>query len=187
MAMRVLRKTLCASFACLLLTVGGGLAAEPFQQPQVFAQLGGVRVLGTGSHYGEIALGAFDLRGASGSSKRSAAADVELRIGEKLGFVGPALGLVANTDGGVFGYGGVYAELAYGNVVVMPLLGLGGYRQGNSSDLGGAFQFRLSLGIAYQFAGGSRLGVKLTHISNAGIHDYNPGEEELYLSYALPF
>jgi hypothetical protein len=27
----------------------------------------------------------------------------------------------------------------------------------------------------------------VAHISNAGSHSYNPGEEELYLTYAMPF
>lgn len=102
-------------------------------------------------------------------------------------FLGPAIGLMANTDGGVFGYGGLYADIAYGNFIVTPLAGFGGYREGDSTDLGGVFQFRLSIGVSYQFENRHRLGLNLAHVSNATIHEINPGEEELYLTYAIPF
>jgi lipid A 3-O-deacylase len=94
---------------------------------------------------------------------------------------------MANTDRGVFGYGGIYADLAYGNVVLTQMLGLGGYSKGDSKDLAGVFQFRVETGIAYEFDGGKRIGARVAHISNAGIHNFNPGEEELYVTYALPF
>lgn len=68
-----------------------------------------------------------------------------------------------------------------------PFLGLGGYSEGDDTDLGGVFQFRASLNLAYQFHDGSRFGVRFAHISNAGIHDRNPGEEELLLTYSIPF
>jgi hypothetical protein len=66
-------------------------------------------------------------------------------------------------------------------------LGPGGYVQGHSKDLGGIFQFRTELWVAYQFDGGARLGARIAHLSNAGIHHSNPGEEELLVTYAPPF
>ena len=94
--------------------------------------------------------------------------------------------MLANTDGGVFGYGGVYIDLTWGDIVITPLVGLGGYAEGDSKDLGGVFQFLASGTVAYVFPNGSRLGVRLGHLSNAGIHDDNPGEEDLMLTYSLP-
>ncbi|MBT4488902.1 MAG: acyloxyacyl hydrolase, partial [Rhodospirillaceae bacterium] len=38
----------------------------------------------------------------------------------------------------------------------------------------------------YRFSDRSRLGVALSHISNASIGDKNPGAESLMLTYALP-
>ena len=87
----------------------------------------------------------------------------------------------------MFGYGGLYADIAYRNVTVTPLAGLGGYRQKDSSELGGVFQFRLSLEVSHVFANRHRFGLNLAHISNASIHDRNPGGEELYMTYAIPF
>lgn len=167
-----------------LLAAGGALAAEP---AAVAARLGGIDLLGRAPHYVDFGLGVFDIRAPFNASKTSAAGRVEARGGEKLWGLGPAVGLMVNADGGIFGYGAIYADLAYGNFVVTPLAGLGGYSRDDSSDLGGVFQFRLSLGLNYQFADQSRLGLNIAHISNAGIHDNNPGEEEVYVTYAIPF
>ena len=101
--------------------------------------------------------------------------------------IGPIVGLMVNTDGGVFGYGGVYADFRIRDrVVVIPSAGLGGYREGDSRDLGGVFQFQLGLTAAYRFQDDSSLGVTFTHFSNASIHDSNPGVESLLLTYTIP-
>ncbi len=89
-------------------------------------------------------------------------------------------------QGGVFGYGGVYADLQLGQVVITPLGAIGGYRRGGSEDLGGAFQFRLSVAMSSEFGNRSRIGVQYAHISNADIYTVNPGENELLLTYAIP-
>jgi hypothetical protein len=62
---------------------------------------------------------------------------------------------------------------------------MGGYHDGDSANLGGVFQFRLSLDVAYRFDNGHRLGVRAAHISNAGVNEENPGEEELLLTYSV--
>lgn len=154
----------------------------------VFYRVGPVEVLGDTPSYAEAGLGAFDAFAERDSDgERSGAAQIQLRWGRKLYFIGPAIGLMGNTDGGVFGYGGIYADVAYGNLIVAPVLGLGGYSEGDSKDLGGVFQFRTELGIAYELDDGIRVGARFAHISNAFIHDDNPGEEELFVTFALPF
>lgn len=149
-------------------------------QPAPFS-LGGIEFLGNQSSYLGLGAGAFDF-----SDDPSAAGYIEYRHGKKLLFIGPVAGIMANTDGGVFGYGGVYADLKYRNLIITPLITLGGYHQGGSKDLGGTFQFRTGINIAYEFSDGSRLGARLAHISNASIHDRNPGENEIFLTYTLP-
>ncbi|HJT06016.1 MAG TPA: acyloxyacyl hydrolase, partial [Stellaceae bacterium] len=79
-----------------------------------------------------------------------------------------------------------YADVRLGNLVITPFGGLGGYHRGDGEHLGGTFQFRLSLAVAYEFANRSRLGVQYAHISNARIHDINPGDNELLVTYSLP-
>ncbi len=169
----------------------GAAAGREADGQRVFHRLGPVAVLGDGPHYVDVGLGVFDVfEGVvftDDEENRSAAGRVELRLGEKLYFIGPAVGLMANTDGGVFGYVGMYADLTYGDIVITPFAGPGGYAEGGSKDLGGVFQFRTGVTVAYAFAGGSRLGIHLGHLSHAGINGSNPGEEDVFITYALPF
>lgn len=149
--------------------------------------LWGIEPLGRTPNYVDLGIGVFDVFRRNPYSKRSVGGRVELRMGEKLYGFGPLIGLMGNTDGGVNGYGGLYVDLAICEDIVTPIAALSGYAQGDSSDLGGVFQFRIGLGAAYEFANKLRLGVRLSHLSNASIHDDNPGEEEIYLTVALPF
>lgn len=181
------RKVPSAALVTIFLTSPAWPVLADQADRDVVFRVGPLEVLGEGPSYAEVGVGAFNALDQDGAETESAA-KVELRVGEeKLWFVGPAVGLMATGDGGVFGYGGFYADVAWGNVVLTPLLGIGGYTQGDSKDLGGVFQFRTGFGAAYEFTPGMRLGVSYAHVSNAHIHDENPGEEELYLTYALSF
>jgi lipid A 3-O-deacylase len=93
---------------------------------------------------------------------------------------------VANLEGGVYGYFGLYADISIGPVVLSPEIAVGGYSQGDSLDLGGVLEFRETVDLSYRFDNGSRLGVRLAHISNAGVYDENPGAEEAYVIYSMP-
>jgi lipid A 3-O-deacylase len=163
------------------LSVMGRAAGAEGADTTALARLGPVVVHGNEADNLLLGAGVFDLR-----DEPSGAGTVEYRFGRKVFVIGPALGLLANTDGGLFGYVGVYSDLSYRNFYVTPLLAIGGYREGSGKDLGGVFQFRQSLDLAYRFANGHRLGIRVAHISNASIHDSNPGEEELLLTYSLP-
>lgn len=115
-------------------------------------------------------------------------ADAEYRFGEKFAYLGPALGVIADAHGGGMAYGGLYGDVALGPVVLTPLAGLGASWHGgrNDENLGGTFEFRLSFEAAYRWDNDSRLGLRFGHISSAGIHSVNPGENDLMLTYALP-
>jgi lipid A 3-O-deacylase len=146
-----------------------------------FARLGPIVVHGNEADHLLLGAGVFDLR-----DDPSGAGTVEYRFGRKVFVVGLALGLMTNTDGGLFGYVGAYGDLSYKKIYMTPQLAIGGYREGSSKDLGGVFQFRQSLDLAYRFGNGHRLGIRAAHISNADIYDINPGEEELLLTYSFP-
>lgn len=166
----------------IVMTCGGAHAGGG---DHVAFRVGAVEFLGRAPSYIDVGVGVFDVF-LEDDDITTPAARIELRWGEKLFFIGPAIGIMANTDGGVFGYGGIYADIRYGNFVLMPLLAVGGYHQGDSKDLGGVFQFRVGLGLNYQVEGGARIGVRLDHVSNAGTHGSNPGEEELLLTLSVP-
>ncbi|TVR78273.1 MAG: hypothetical protein EA405_14605, partial [Rhodospirillales bacterium] len=61
-------------------------------EPAVFARFGGVELRGRSPHYADFGAGVFGL-----SQNVSAAGRIEVRAGEKWWFLGPAVGLVANT------------------------------------------------------------------------------------------
>lgn len=172
-------RSLLFAIALLLIPLTPAFAAEP---ASIFHQFGNLKIYGDGPHYLDLGLGGFDVDGES-----SGAARVELRCGKKVFFVGPAIGLLANTDGGFFAYGGIYADIVYRKLVVTPFWGAGGYEEGDGKDLGGTFQFRTSITLAYQFDNLSRLGVQAAHISNADLHKDNPGAQNILLTFALPF
>jgi hypothetical protein len=169
----------------VLILVGLPLQAAA-DDPQVFYGIGNWQLLGAESHYLDLGIGVFDVTENNGGDA-SGAARLELRGGKKLGFIGPAIGLLANTDGGWFGYAGLYADIAYKNLRITPLLSAGGYEEGDGKDLGGTFQFRSVLNLSWQFANRSRLGLQVAHISNADLHRHNPGAEDVLITFAWPF
>lgn len=67
--------------------------------------IGGIQILADEPNYWDFGVGVFDFNEESRAEKE-AAAFVEFRYGKKLFYLWPALGILANTDGGVFGYGG---------------------------------------------------------------------------------
>ncbi|MDH3475842.1 MAG: acyloxyacyl hydrolase [Rhodospirillales bacterium] len=150
---------------------------------EVVYHAGDLEAFGPGPDVITLGVGAFD--GAK-TDPISAEFRAEFRSGRKLTLLGPLAGVLATTDGGVSGYGGLYMDLEIGRVAITPAGGAGAYRKGSGKDLGGTFQFHLGLDVAYRFDGGSRLGLKVAHISNAFLHDSNPGEESFLLTYSLP-
>ncbi len=165
----------------LMALIGLGVAHAEDRPINPYFELGPVVVHGDEADALMLGLGAFDMF----DDETSAAATLEYRLGRKLFAIGPALGGMANADGGLYGYFGLYGDLSIGKVYFTPQLGLGAYYEGGSRDLGGVFQFRETAEFAYRFDNGHRLGFRVAHISNAGIYDVNPGEEEFYLTYAI--
>lgn len=169
----------------LVLMLTPATIVTAIEAPDIYNGKGNWQIYGDSPHYLDFGLGLFD----AGWSDREniPAARIEWRIGKKLGFIGPAIGFLANEDGGYFGYGGLYADIAYKKFVITPFLAAGAYEDGSGKDLGGTFQFRTALSLSYQFDSLVRLNLQLAHISNADIHDQNPGEEEIFLGLAIPF
>ena len=176
-----MRRPLTCSLMAAALAWHAAAASAGERPVTPFFELGPLVVHGDEADALMLGLGAFD----PFDNESSAAATLEYRLGRKLFVIGPAIGGMANVEGGLFGYIGLYADLSIGRIYFTPQLGLGAYRQGGSRDLGGAFQFRETIEFSYRFANGHRLGVRVAHISNADLHERNPGEEEYYLTYAL--
>lgn len=164
-----------------MVSTGTAKAADAEGRP--FYRIGILQVAGDDRDFVQLGASAFDVL----DNDRSTALNVEYRFGKKAAFIGPTLGILANTDGGVYGYGGFYVDLAVGPVHITPVLSAGYYAEGDSKDLGSAFEFRQSLDLSYRFEGGVRLGMRIAHISNAHIGDHNPGQEDAQIILAIPF
>jgi lipid A 3-O-deacylase len=174
-----MRHLFAAALVCVL--AGAGPAGADEVGTTAFARLGPIVVHGNEPDNLLLGAGRFDVR-----RDGPAAGTIEYRFGRKVFVLGFSLGLVANTNSGLFGYVGTYGDLSYKKIYLTPQLAMGGYEDGSGSDLGGVFQFRLSLDVAFRFDNGHRLGVRGAHISNAGVNEQNPGEEELFLTYSVP-
>jgi len=115
-------------------------------------------------------------------------AGVEYRFHQWDFGVRPTVGVSANWDGMVYTYGGINWEVALvpNRWLLTPSVMAGYYHQGGAKDLGGPFEFREGIELAYQFDNRQRLGLAFQHMSNAHIYNHNPGVESLLVQYAIP-
>lgn len=98
----------------------------------------------------------------------------------------PTVGVTATADEGYWFYAGFRWDIpTKGRWVPSLSTAVTAYEQGDGKDLGGVLQFRSGFDLAYRLDGGSRVGLSLYHLSNASIHDYNPGSESLVLFWSL--
>ncbi|MDX2222808.1 MAG: acyloxyacyl hydrolase [Rhodospirillaceae bacterium] len=108
------------------------------------------------------------------------------RGGAFLGFR-PIVGAMANGDEGLFGYVGVAAPFAWDDWEFELSGGPGAYRRGESTNLGGTFQFHVGAALSRAVGDGLRLGVAMYHISNANIHRRNRGTNTLMATLTWSF
>lgn len=148
-----------------------------------FARFGALRIAGDGPSYLNLGLGEFD----TFDENQSFAGHLEWRFGDKLGFLGPLVGAMINADGGALGYVGIYGDIAVGRLVITPQTGFGAYEKGDSTDLGGVFEFISGMTIAWRLDNDYLLGLRWEHISNGGMHHKNPGSNLILFNLGIPF
>jgi len=172
-------------WTCILcfLLISGIADSVPAQEEEVYKHIGAVDVLGDGPSSLNLGLGVFDML----DEDDSATGLIEWRFGDKLGFIGPLAGVIANVDGGLLGYAGVYTDLVIGKVVISPQTGVAAYEQGDSKNLGGVFEFFSALTVSYRLENDSQVGIRYGHSSNADLYNKNPGTDLLLLQYRIPF
>lgn len=154
--------------------------------PTAFS-VGGIEFLGDGPGAVTLGAGGFNVLPNNEQGDTTAELRLEYRFGEKWHAIGPMVGALVTSEGELFAYVAAYADLRVGERwIVTPAAGIGAYEESGGKDLGGVFQFHLGLDLAYRLDTGARLGLKLAHISNAGIHESNPGTESLLLTYTQP-
>lgn len=132
-----------------------------------------------------IGVGAFDF-----NRKKDQGAEfrVEYRSDVEFWHFRPFVAAAGATSGHGFVGAGILLDLFFGRrFVVTPSFAPHYYFGGNDDlDLGHAVEFRSQLEFAYRFDDRSRLGVAVSHYSNAGLGDENPGTESALLYYSIP-
>jgi len=163
-------KTIGAMTAALMIMVSGAATSPAAADDPAFLT---------------IAAGAWDFnkRDDQGAEFR-----VEYRSDQKIWELKP-FGVVAGSNTGSFFIGaGVLMDIYFGRRwVLTPSFAPHYYSQGSSDkDLGYELEFRSQIEFAYRFDDRSRLGLSVSHYSNASIGDKNPGTESLMLNYSIP-
>ena len=99
----------------------------------------------------------------------------------------PTAGTMASSRGILYAYGGFRIELP-----LAERWGLGAgsaaglYERAYGKNLNGPLEFRSHIELSYRLDSGSRVGLCLYHLSNAGLQSGNPGSESLVFSYTAP-
>ena len=110
-------------------------------------------------------------------------------------YLKPFYGIEITGDSAYYLLSGVYLEDNLGEVMIgrennwnfTPSFGVGYYDDGNGKKLGNKVEFRTTLEFSYQLVNKDRIGISLSHISNAYRGNKNPGAEVISISYQKPF
>lgn len=130
-------------------------------------------------------VGAFDV---SDERYRKAMAGAELRFANVHEYFVPKIGGFATTKGSSYVYAGFNLDFPFFDrqLYITPGFAVGAYAKNKGKRLGGVLEFRSSIEASYRCPNKHRIGLALSHISNASIYKKNPGEEDVVLSYSIP-
>jgi len=115
---------------------------------------------------------------------------VEYRHNKKFfGFLKPFVAVAATNSSNSFFIGaGVLSDIYFGKrLVLTPSFAPHYYHGGNKKlNLDYALEFRSQIELAYRFDDRSRLGIAVSHYSNASLGKTNPGTEAAQIYYSIP-
>lgn len=132
-----------------------------------------------------VGAGAFDF---NRQKDQGAEFRVDYRTDYKLGIFKPFLTGAAVSNGMTFFGAGVLVDVYFGKrFVVTPSFAPTWWRgKTDDLDLGHSLEFRSQIEFAYRFDDRARLGVAVSHSSNASLGDTNPGTESVLVNYSYP-
>jgi hypothetical protein len=112
----------------------------------------------------------------------------EYRSDKKLWIFKPFADVAYTTTNQGFVGAGVLIDIYFGNRwVLTPSFAPQYYWGGDKKlDLGYWLEFRSQLELAYRFDNRSRVGLAISHYSNASLGDTNPGTEQATIYYEIP-
>jgi lipid A 3-O-deacylase len=135
----------------------------------------------------ELGAGVFDI---TPSRRRNAGVQGdflgEYHFGDVLWIFSPFVGAQVTTRGGTYAYFGFGFDVNWGPWVLTPNGAAGFYQPGGGTPLGSFWEYKTGVELDYKFADLSRLGVAIHHMSNAGITQINPGEQQIEVVYSIP-
>lgn len=112
---------------------------------------------------------------------------VEYRFGESRKGLHTALLLGWNSDARYLNFSLGYSRYFGARWTAMIATGPGVYsRESDGDDLGSPLEFLSRIEVARIFSRQRRVGLRLSHISNAHVSPHNPGNESLALVVAFP-
>lgn len=114
---------------------------------------------------------------------------LEYRSDYKFWYLKPFVAVAGATSGHGFVGAGVLMDIYLGRrFVVTPSFAPHFYVGGDDDlDLDYPLEFRSQIEFAYRFDDRSRLGLAVSHYSNASLGDTNPGTETVSVYYSVPF
>lgn len=113
---------------------------------------------------------------------------LEYRSNKKIWLFKPFVTSAVATNGMTFVGAGVLIDIYLGpRWVVTPSFAVTWWRgKTKGLDLGYPIEFRSQVELAYRFENHARLGLSISHYSNAKLVKKNPGTETLMLNYSSP-
>ena len=94
-------------------------------------------------------------------------------------------GLVTDENAYYAWFGGAFLIPLGERWGLVPEFGAGVYEQGDGKDLGGTLEFRSGLEATYRANDSFRIGLGFYHLSNAGVHEVNPGVNSFLLTFGF--
>jgi hypothetical protein len=114
---------------------------------------------------------------------------MEYRSDYKMWELKPFAAVAGTTNGTYFVGAGVLMDIYFGRrFVITPSFAPHYYSKGSDDgkDLNYNLEFRSQIEFAYRFDNRARLGLGVSHYSNASLGNKNPGSETLSLIYSVP-
>jgi hypothetical protein len=113
--------------------------------------------------------------------------DFELRPPWRWNLIRPVAGLLTSSHGGAYIYSGFVVEIPLpGGLMLTPGFAPGVVVDEGGRELGFPIEFRSSVELSWSPDNRLRLGLGLSHISNASLGYRNPGVEVLSFGFTFP-
>jgi lipid A 3-O-deacylase len=112
---------------------------------------------------------------------------IEYRVNSLEWNLKPFAGFMANTDGALHFYTGMYSEIPVTSfITIIPSFAPGLYFKNNSKDLHFTLVFRSQMEVIFNIQDYIKAGFSFNHISNASLGDTNPGVESFAITFQFP-